>query len=148
MRIHKCDHHGQPRVSYDGELIAYYGPRITLHARWTLPARTLPYVTLEPGDVFIETFYTDRWYNVFEIHWPDGTLIRRHLPARPPGGRRAELGRPGDRHPDGHRRDDAGPRPRRVRAGIVRIATGRGSQRPGCRRRRARRTEGTLAELR
>ena len=74
MRIHKCDHRGQPRVSYDGELIAHDGPRITLRARWTLPARTLPYVTLEPGDVFIETFYTDRWYNVFEIHGPDGTL--------------------------------------------------------------------------
>jgi len=74
MRIHKCDHRGQPRVSYDGELIAHDGPRITLRARWTLPARALPYVTLEPGDVFIETFYTDRWYNVFEIHGPDGTL--------------------------------------------------------------------------
>ena len=74
MRIHKCDHRGQPRVSYDGELIAHDGPRITLRARWTLPARTLPFVTLEPGDVFIETFYTDRWYNVFEIHGPDGAL--------------------------------------------------------------------------
>ncbi len=74
MRIHKCDHRGQPRVGYDGELIARDGPRITLRATWTLPARMLPYVTLEPGDVFIETFYTDRWYNVFEIHGPDGTL--------------------------------------------------------------------------
>jgi nicotinamide-nucleotide amidase len=74
MRIHKCDHRGQPRVGYDGELIARDGSRITLRAAWTLPARTLPYVTLEPGDVFIETFYTDRWYNVFEIHAPDGAL--------------------------------------------------------------------------
>jgi len=74
MRIHKCDHHGRQRVSYDGDQVAQDGPRIVLRAQWTLPARALPYVTLEPGDVFIETFYTDRWYNVFEIHGPDGAL--------------------------------------------------------------------------
>ena len=74
MRIYKCDHRGERRVGYEGELIAHDGPRITLRARWALPARALPFVTLEPGDVFIETFYTDRWYNVFEIHGPDGAL--------------------------------------------------------------------------
>jgi len=74
MRIHKCDHRGRQRVSYDGDQVAQDGPRIVLRAPWTLPARSLPYVTLEPGDVFIETFYTDRWYNVFEIHGPGGAL--------------------------------------------------------------------------
>jgi len=74
MRIYKCDHRGERRVGYEGELIANDGTCITLRAPWTLPARALPFVTLEPGDVFIETFYTDRWYNVFEIHGPDGAL--------------------------------------------------------------------------
>ena len=74
MRVHKCDHRGERRVSYDGELISRDGERITLRAIWTLPTRTLPYVTLEQGDIFIETFYADRWYNLFQIHHRDGEL--------------------------------------------------------------------------
>jgi PncC family amidohydrolase len=74
MRVHKCDHRSERRVSYDGELISHDGERITLRAIWTLPTRTLPYVTLEQGDVFIETFYTNRWYNLFQIHHRNGDL--------------------------------------------------------------------------
>lgn len=74
MRVHKCDHRGERRVSYDGDVLSHDGERITLRAIWTLPTRTLPYVTLEQGDVFIETFYTDRWYNLFEIRHRHGDL--------------------------------------------------------------------------
>jgi protein associated with RNAse G/E len=28
----------------------------------------------EAGDIFIETYYADRWYNIFQIHGPDGRL--------------------------------------------------------------------------
>jgi predicted RNA-binding protein associated with RNAse of E/G family len=31
-------------------------------------------VTVRRGDPFVEVYYTDRWYNIFEIHGPDGTL--------------------------------------------------------------------------
>lgn len=34
----------------------------------------LGYVLLEPGDRWTEYFYTDRWYNVFEIHAADDSL--------------------------------------------------------------------------
>ncbi|MCS7055491.1 MAG: nicotinamide-nucleotide amidohydrolase family protein [Thermoflexales bacterium] len=74
MRVHKCDHRGQRRVSYEGDVLSRDGGRITLRAIWTLPTRTLPYVTLEQGDVFVETFYTDRWYNLFEIRHHHGEL--------------------------------------------------------------------------
>ncbi len=74
MRVHKCDHRGERRVSYEGDVISRDGRRITLRATWTLPTRTLPYVTLEQGDIFIETFYTDRWYNLFEIRHRHGDL--------------------------------------------------------------------------
>ena len=36
MRIYKCDHRGERRVGYEGELIANDGTCITLRARWTL----------------------------------------------------------------------------------------------------------------
>lgn len=34
----------------------------------------LGFVVLEPGDRWIEFFYSDRWYNIFEIHASDGRL--------------------------------------------------------------------------
>ncbi|OQY20658.1 MAG: hypothetical protein B6I35_10355 [Anaerolineaceae bacterium 4572_32.2] len=34
----------------------------------------LGYVALEPSDRWTECFYTDRWYNVFEIHAADDSL--------------------------------------------------------------------------
>ncbi len=74
MRVHKCDHRSKRRVSYDGDVLSRDGERITLRAIWTLPTRTLPYVTLEQGDIFIETFYTNRWYNLFEIRHRHGEL--------------------------------------------------------------------------
>ncbi|GIV83045.1 MAG: hypothetical protein KatS3mg052_0052 [Candidatus Roseilinea sp.] len=74
MRVHKCDHRSERKVSYDGEVLSRDGERITLRATWTLPTRTLPYVTLEQGDIFIETFYTNRWYNLFEIRHRQGDL--------------------------------------------------------------------------
>jgi hypothetical protein len=34
----------------------------------------LGFVDLEPRDRWIETFYADRWYNIFEIYASDGRL--------------------------------------------------------------------------
>lgn len=68
MRVHKCNHRGERKVSYEGIVVACDDHRITVRATWTRPTYTLPYVTLERGDTFIETFYTDRWYNIFEVH--------------------------------------------------------------------------------
>ena len=45
-----------------------------LDAFWTRPALTLGYTTFETGDRFTEWYFTDRWYNIFEIASPDGTL--------------------------------------------------------------------------
>ncbi len=41
---------------------------IVLEARWQRDRRNLGYLILEPGDRFIEFFFADRWYNIFEIH--------------------------------------------------------------------------------
>jgi protein associated with RNAse G/E len=47
---------------------------IVLATRWAQPPVRLGYVTLEPADRWLETFYADRWYNVFEIRTGDGRL--------------------------------------------------------------------------
>ena len=37
-----------------------------------MPVRDLGYTRFEPGDRFIEYYYTDRWFNIFDIASADG----------------------------------------------------------------------------
>jgi predicted RNA-binding protein associated with RNAse of E/G family len=49
-------------------VLARRANELTLEAIFTHSARDLGYVRLGPGDRFVETYYTDRWYNVFAIY--------------------------------------------------------------------------------
>ncbi len=64
---------GDVKIRYAGEIIEYLAHGVVIQAFWTLPARDLEYVVFEPGDKFTEYYYTDRWYNIFEIAHSDGT---------------------------------------------------------------------------
>jgi PncC family amidohydrolase len=67
MRVHKCNHRGERKFSYAGELASQDAQKVVVHAPWTFDEMSLGYVRFQPGDLFSETFYLDRWYNVFEI---------------------------------------------------------------------------------
>lgn len=75
MRVHKCNHRGQRKYSYAGELASCDANRAVVTAPWTFDEIALGYVTFAPGDIFTETFYFDRWYNVFEIR-QGGSLLK------------------------------------------------------------------------
>lgn len=72
--VHKLDTRGEVTVAYEGTLVEALPDGVRLEARWTRPTLPLDYTTFETGDCFIEWYYTDRWYNIFEIHGTDGTL--------------------------------------------------------------------------
>lgn len=74
MRVHKCNHRGERRITYEGDVVSRDQHRVIVRAPWTLPPLTLPYVTFYPGDIFIETHYADRWYNVHEVHQQAGDI--------------------------------------------------------------------------
>ncbi len=61
-------------VTYRGELLRSNADHFVVHARWERAALDLGYVVFEPDDHFYEHYYTDRWFNVFEIHTTAGTL--------------------------------------------------------------------------
>jgi hypothetical protein len=61
-------------VIYEGELLERDDARILLRALWNAPARDLGCLRFEPGDVLYEHHYSDRWYNIFEVHAADGAL--------------------------------------------------------------------------
>ena len=68
VTVQKLDHAGNLVTSYQGQVIRSEGESIVLQARWQRERLELPYVVFERGDRFIEFFFLNRWYNIFEIH--------------------------------------------------------------------------------
>ncbi|MFI8518251.1 DUF402 domain-containing protein [Streptomyces sp. NPDC085481] len=66
---------GRTKIRYPAELLADDGVRLTVRAPWAAEgARDFGFVRFEPGDVFTEHYWRDRWYAVKEVRSGDGTL--------------------------------------------------------------------------
>jgi len=61
-------------ITYQGELLHEAPGEMLILALWDRPALDLGYVIFETGDRFYEHYYSERWYNVFEIHSAAGRL--------------------------------------------------------------------------
>ena len=61
-------------VTYEGEVVLREPGHVLVHARWAHPRLELPYVTFETGDHFLEHYYTEEWFNIFEIRDNAGGL--------------------------------------------------------------------------
>jgi hypothetical protein len=72
--VHKLNLAGEITVTYDATLAEVLPDGVRLDARWTRPPLPLGYTTFETGDRFTEWYFADRWYNIFQIASPDGTL--------------------------------------------------------------------------
>jgi predicted RNA-binding protein associated with RNAse of E/G family len=58
---------GEVTWQYEGRVLKRESNRIVLEAFFNSDDTPFMGVVLKRGDRFVETFYTDRWYNVFEI---------------------------------------------------------------------------------
>ncbi|MFD1666355.1 DUF402 domain-containing protein [Streptomyces calvus] len=66
---------GRTKIRYPAELVADDGTRVTVRAPWAGDGvRDFGFVRFEPGDVFTEHYWRDRWYSVKEVRAADGTL--------------------------------------------------------------------------
>ncbi|GHE98747.1 DUF402 domain-containing protein [Streptomyces fumanus] len=66
---------GRTKIRYPAQLLADDGARITVRADWAAPdVRDFGFVRFEPGDVFVERYWRDRWYAVKEVRSADGAL--------------------------------------------------------------------------
>jgi hypothetical protein len=69
LRIRKLDLDGREVFSYPGALLARTENSVTVEAFFERYERLdLGYTVFERGDRFVERFYADRWYNVFEVY--------------------------------------------------------------------------------
>jgi hypothetical protein len=61
-------------ITYEGEPLRRDADSITVRTAWPGQPLDLGLIRLEPGDVFDEHFYADRWYNIFTLYGADGRL--------------------------------------------------------------------------
>ncbi len=73
ITVIKLDPHGQLKTQYEGEILTQTAYQTVIQASWTSPTRDLGYTRFEPGDRFIEYYYTNRWFNIFDIASASGT---------------------------------------------------------------------------
>ncbi len=71
ITVHKLNEQGDEVFRYSGTLIEEHGTSLTLQARFDRSDIQFYELTLREGDRFIETYFTDRWLNIFEIHDAD-----------------------------------------------------------------------------
>jgi hypothetical protein len=67
VMIRKLNTVGDETFVYEGDLETQVPGGVRIAARWTRPTLDLGYVRFETGDRFTEWFFTDRWYNIFEV---------------------------------------------------------------------------------
>lgn len=69
----KLDPGGTAKVRYQGEVIEQFAGSVVIQAAWTMAVKDLGYTVFEPGDRFVEYYYADRWFNIFDILSTQGT---------------------------------------------------------------------------
>ncbi len=67
ISIVKQNLQGQETWRYQGRIVSHEGRRIVLEAFFDREDMNFHGMLLCRGDRFLETYYTDRWYNIFEI---------------------------------------------------------------------------------
>lgn len=72
VTIVKLNTAGEARIQYEGEIVKHLADGVIIEAYWKQAAKDLGYVRFEPGDRFTEYYYSDRWYNIFDIANADG----------------------------------------------------------------------------
>lgn len=74
--VHKLNLQGEEVWRYPGQLLAHGPDRVCLEARFDLDRVQLAGLTMERGDRFVETYYLDRWYNVFTVYDASGEHLK------------------------------------------------------------------------
>ena len=64
----KLDPQGRETWRYHGQVLQSLPDRVVLEARFDREDRLFHGMPLRRGDRFLETYFTDRWYNIYEIH--------------------------------------------------------------------------------
>ena len=76
ITVLKLDAQGRETWRYHGDIIQSLADRVVLEAHFDREDRLFHGMPLCRGDRFLETYFTDRWYNIYEIHARDDDSLR------------------------------------------------------------------------
>jgi uncharacterized protein len=76
MKIQKKNLAGEVVFQYEGEILQRTENAVIIEAFFGRDDMKLMNIVLKKGDLFVETFYTDRWYNIFEIYDRDDKTLK------------------------------------------------------------------------
>jgi len=76
LKVQKKNPEGKVTYEYEGVLLSRDENSITLEALFDRDDRPFMDVVLKRGDRFVEFYYSDRWYNIFEIYDRDDGKLK------------------------------------------------------------------------
>lgn len=76
ITVHKLDDRGNEIWRYHGQVLNRTASAVRLLAAFDRPPIQVGPLDLETGDLFLETFYHDRWYNHFAVFSIDNSAFR------------------------------------------------------------------------
>ena len=76
ITVVKRNPQGAETFRYSGKLLQRDGQRIVIEAEYTRNDADFYGILLGNGDRFVETYFTDRWYNIYEIHAREDDHLR------------------------------------------------------------------------
>ena len=76
IRVYKLNEKGETVWHYDGHVLTRSATMVKLEARFNRADDVADYHTFRRGDRFVEWFYSDRWYNIFQMHDVDDDRIK------------------------------------------------------------------------
>ena len=76
ITVLKLDPQGRETWRYHGQALQFLADRVVLEAHFDREDRLFHGMPLRRGDRFLETYFTDRWYNIYEIHAREDDSLR------------------------------------------------------------------------
>ncbi len=76
IRVFKQNLAGEVTWQYAGRVLRREPTSVTLEAYFNRPDMPFLDVVLKQGDRYVETYYSDRWYDVFEIYDRDDGRLK------------------------------------------------------------------------
>jgi len=76
IKVLKKDLKGRVTWQYEGQVLRREPNAVVLEAFFNRPDLPFMDVIFKQNDRFVETFYTDRWYNIFEIYDRDDGRLK------------------------------------------------------------------------
>lgn len=68
IQVLKLNPQGEETWRYTGKVLSHRAQEVVLEAFFNRDAVPVLEITLRRGDRFVERFFTNRWYNIFEIY--------------------------------------------------------------------------------